>query len=204
MRFDADRILWIGVGADGSKCDNWNQLKAIAIYERAGTKGIPRYNFSRLEDPAVWIAEVGRRITRLRASWASQRHQSPRPTSADAAPIVVEPPKSAVQRLTSSNATDIIAGRVVQRWISGLESSKTRGAPSDPTVRVEMLVPGEANQLIDLLQRHDIAATLVPTITQVRHAEREDYEVLNTGAVEFASSDYARVSDLLRLLVAET
>ncbi len=34
-----------------------------------------------------------------------------------------------------------------------------------------------------LLQKHGIAATLVPTTTQVRHAGSEDCELLDTGAI---------------------
>lgn len=196
VRLESDRKLWFGIGTDGREFDGSSRPIAIAIYERTGGDASPRYNFSRLEGPETSIAELGRRITRLRGGWASQHF--PGPLSADAR-VATEQPQTATTLARPDDASRI-ARRVVERWLSAVERSTARPRLSDSAVRVEMFVPGEASQLVELLQHHGIAAILIPTVTQLRRVGSEDCESINTGVVEFSPVDLTRVTDLLRSL----
>lgn len=203
VRLESDRTLWFGIGVDGREFDGSSRPMAIAIYERAGSDESPRYNFARFEGPEASIAELGRRITRLRGGWASQHFPGPLHTDASDSRAEAEQPQAYTTFIPRPDDADRIARGVVGRWLRSVESSTTGRVPPDSAVRVEMIVPDEASQLVELLRHHGIAAIHIPTVTQIRRFGSEDSESINTGAVVFSPVDLTRVTDLLRSLSAD-
>lgn len=190
VRLEADRTLWIGIGADGGEYDGRSRLKAIAIYERSGSEDRPRFDFARLEGPGARIAELGRRITRLRANWAKDPHTIVSSTSTAGRSFAAARTPSA----ESSGDSIRIAKRVYERWLAAIEDDAVESSSGDGKLRVSMLVPGEAEQLRDLLECNGINAELIRTTVEVRLADG--------GEVEIAAADNEDVLSILHRMLA--
>ena len=201
VRLESDRTLWIGIGADGGEYDGRSRLKAIAIYERAGSEDRPRFDFARLEGPGARIAELGRRITRLRANWRKQRGPpaSPSATAGQTSPAPRRPATAAGRPLVDAER---IAGRVYERWLRAVEALPTWPLSHDERVRIRLIVPDEAEQLRDMLKNHGITGVPHRSTIEVRDADGQQTETLEIGAVEIQAGDVSRVLNLLRELTA--
>jgi hypothetical protein len=196
-----DRTLWIGIGADGGEYDGNTKLSGIAIYERTVEDDDARqFRFSRLEGPGERIAELGRRITALRACWFRPHASAPPPVSYNR-PVAQTLPAPQPPQSLGDDADAQIIRSVIERWRRDFNAAIASPRRIDGNPYIAFIVPGEAEQFAALLAQHGIPTKLTQTTTQIRRGDSDEFESLPTGNVLFAPEDADPIAHALQMSI---